>query len=366
MKLLYITNGINGAGGLERVLSIKASYLAEQLGYEVTILCLNDNHLNTFYTFSDKINFRSIKVSKNPMQYVMHYIKGIRKIVAHLQPDVIAVCDDGLKGFFVPYILEKKIPIIYERHASVQLNFASVSSKNRWTSLKNRVSLFLMQQLANTFEAFVVLTQGNTKEWPTKNVKVIPNPLSFYSEQNATLGAKRVIAVGSHSHNKGYDLLLRAWKQVVAKDETWKLYIYGKIDDNQTYLTLAQELGISDAVVFSKPVKAIEQEYLKSSIMVLPSRSEGFGMVLIEAMACGVPCVAFDCPHGPADIITHQEDGILVPNGNEAELAQALVQLMEDDMLRKQMGEQAKVNVRRYLPELVMPQWDALFKKLVH
>jgi len=74
--------------------------LAEQLGYEVTILCLNDTHLNAFYTFSDKINFRSIKVSGNPMQYILHYIKGIRKTVAHLQPDVIAVCDDGLKGVF--------------------------------------------------------------------------------------------------------------------------------------------------------------------------------------------------------------------------------------------------------------------------
>jgi len=223
-----------------------------------------------------------------------------------------------------------------------------------------------MQQLGKRFQAFVLLTQGNTREWPTNKVKLIPNPLSFYSEQNATLGAKRVIAVGSHSYTKGYDLLLRAWKQVVAKNQTWKLYIYGKIDENQTYLTLAQELGISGAVVFSNPVSAIEQEYLKSSIMVLPSRSEGFGMVLIEAMACGLPCVAFDCPHGPADIITHEVDGLVVPNGNETELAKALFQLMEDDMLRKQMGKQAKVNVKRYLPEVVMPQWDALFKKLVH
>ena len=99
--------------------------------------------------------------------------------------------------------------------------------------------------------------------------------------------------------------------------------------------------------------------------MVLPSRSEGFGMVLIEAMACGLPCVAFDCPHGPADIIRHEEDGLLVKAEEVNALAMSIIRLIQDEELRIKMGANARENVKRYLPENVLPQWDTLFKRLI-
>ena len=115
-------------------------------------------------------------------------------------------------------------------------------------------------------------------------------------------------------------------------------------------------------VTFFPPVADIQAKYLESSIFVLSSRFEGFGMVLIEAMACGVPCVTFDCPYGPADIVSHQEDGLVLRNDAISAFAQSIIHLIEDDQLRKDFGKAAKQNVRRYLPEVVMPQWDALFK----
>jgi glycosyltransferase involved in cell wall biosynthesis len=87
-------------------------------------------------------------------------------------------------------------------------------------------------------------------------------------------------------------------------------------------------------------------------------------MVLIEAMACGVPCVTFDCPFGPSDIISNGEDGILVPNGDCEKLAESLVLLIESDVKRAQMGKHAKENVKRFLPETVCKQWNVLFKSL--
>lgn len=364
MKLLYITNGINGAGGLERVLSVKASYLAEHYGYEVTILSLNGNHLRPFYTFSSKISMLSIATEGNPLQYARSYSNGIKETVTQVQPDVISVCDDGLKGFFLPVLLGKRCHLIYERHASIDLNFnkkySSIISKSKKFFLH-----FLMRKMAKKFDVFVVLTKGNLKEWSSGNIKVIPNPISFYPIQSASLTKRKVIVVGSHSYNKGYDLLLQTWKKVIPLHPDWQLEIYGKSDENHTFVQLAKKLQLSASVTFFEPVQTIQEKYMEASIMVLPSRSEGFGMVLIEAMSCGVPSIAFDCPHGPADIIRDGQDGLLVKNGDIVALADALNRMMTSEVLRKEMGVAAKTNVQRFLPETILKQWDTLFKDLL-
>ena len=222
-----------------------------------------------------------------------------------------------------------------------------------------------MNWLAPYFSSFIVLTNGNVNEWKSlKKTKVIPNPLSFYPEQASTLQNKKVIAVGKQGYQKGYDRLLPAWKKVVEKHPNWHLEIYGAIAPEMKLAAQAQELNIENSVHFYPPEKDIQSKYLDASIYLMPSRFEGFGMVLIEAMACGLPCVAFDCPHGPADIITHGEDGFLIENGNIEQMANAIIQLIEDESLRINMGTTAKKNVKRFLPENVIHQWDELFKNL--
>lgn len=353
MKLLYITNGINGSGGLERVLSVKASLLADQYDYEVYILSLNGADQNPFYTFSPNVKMHSIQVAGNPIQYFTQYKKGLQQTVDQIQPDVISVCDDGLKGFFVPSILKTRAKIIYERHASVQLNTNN--------SLKGKLIKLLMTRQIPTFDHFVVLTQGNAEEWQSKNVRVIPNPLSFQSVESSDLQQQRVIAVGTHSHNKGYDLLLESWQEVEKKHPAWQLDIFGKIIAERGFVQLAKQMQLKN-VHFHDPVADIQSEYLKSSIMVLSSRSEGFGMVLIEAMECGVPCVAFDCPSGPGDIIQDGKDGFLIENGNVESFTQKLLELIEKPELRKQFGQQAKINVQRYSANEIVKLWDGLFR----
>lgn len=357
MKLLYITNGINGSGGLERVLSIKTSYLVEHYGYEISILCLNNSDQNTFYAFSDKIKTYNITVVGNPIRYLFSYKKGIKRILKEIRPDVISVCDDGLKGFFVPKILRTTIPIIYERHASINLNTNH--------SIKGKLIRSLMQSQLKYFSKIVVLTPSNIKEWKGNNTIAIANPLSFEPQSGNPLDQKKVIAVGSHSYNKGYDLLLKAWKEVVIHHPDWQLYIYGKIDAEQQFVNLATQLGLNQTVRFFEPVMDIQQKFLASSIMVLASRSEGFGMVLIEAMACGVPCVSFNCPSGPGDIIKDGKDGFLVTPQNVSGLAESIKRLIGDEKLRIKMGAIAYQNINRFLPEKIMKQWDELFKTVI-
>ncbi len=359
MKLLYITNGISGSAGLERVLSIKTKYLADQFDYEIHILVLNHNDAAIFYEFSPKVILHDIKVFGSSFQYLKQYIYGIRQVIKKVQPDIILVCDDGLKGFFLPIINPISCKTIYERHVSK--NVELISNGSLISKIKVSLKFSLMNQLAKKFNRFVVLTNDNKTEWKTNNMVVISNPLSFYPQEKALLCNKKIIAVGRHNYQKGFDLLLQAWKIINKKHSDWHLEIYGKKDSNLALDLLANKLDINKTVHFYDPVKNIEQKYLEASIYALSSRFEGFGMVLIEAMACGLPCVSFDCPCGPKDIITDNQDGFLVNNGDVQMFAKKIMILIENQELRKNLGNSAKNNVTRFLPEKIASQWHNLF-----
>ena len=363
LKLLYITNAIDGSGGLERVLAVKTKVLAEDFGYEIHIITLNQkSKTNLFFPFSKKIIQHNIEVAGNPVHYLSKYSAGIKKVVSEVKPDTILVCDDGLKAFFLPRILGAKIPIIYERHVSKLIEISENQSFIK--SIFTKAKFYLMDVLAKDFTKFIVLTEGNKNEWKSKNVQVIPNPLPFFPDEKSTLTNKKVIAVGKQSYQKGFDRLLNAWALLGEEFQDWQLHIYGKLDENLGLEKLAEQLKIKDQVFFHAPEKKIEEKYAESSIFVLSSRYEGFGMVLIEAMSFGIPCVSFDCNYGPSDIIRNNEDGFLVTNGNEKVFAEKLQMLMMNEILRKEMGGNARRNVERFLPENVLKMWDELIKGL--
>lgn len=365
MKLLYITNGTSGSGGLERVLAVKASYLADILNYNVHILTLNDGENAQFYEFSANIKFHDVKAEGNPINYFFKYRNGIKKVLKEMQPDVISVCDDGLKGLLFPIFFGKRIPVIYERHVSKQIEnrIDSISFVQR---LITRLKFGLMNFGASQFHKFVVLTKGNLNEWDLNNIVVIPNPLPFNNGEQSTLSNKKILVVGKQAYQKGYDRLLDIWNIVHQKYPDWQLEVYGKFDSNLKLEEKAEALEISNTVHFYPPVKNIQAKYAEAAIYVMTSRFEGFGMVLIEAMSFGVPCIAFDCPHGPADIIKDGEDGFLVANGAIDTFATKLMELMENKALRQQFGINALQHVNRFNVPKVVKKWDDLFQSLVH
>jgi glycosyltransferase involved in cell wall biosynthesis len=212
-------------------------------------------------------------------------------------------------------------------------------------------------------DKLVVLTEKDREAWvELNNVVAIPDPLSLYPKEISPLTEKRVIAVARYSHEKGIDLLLKAWSIVEKRVRDWRLEVYG--DGNRTpYNQLIEELRIDNSrCVLHGRTDNVEAEYVNSSIFVLSSRFEGFGMVLTEAMACGLPVVSFDCPWGPRSIIANGDDGLLVENGNVAALAEALSKMMADEKLRNSFSGQALKNVQRFRMEQIAERWKNLFE----
>ena len=196
------------------------------------------------------------------------------------------------------------------------------------------------------------------------NVKVIPNPLSFQPTRTSSLTAKRIIAVGRYCHEKGYDDLLKAWSRIQNDCPDWELSIYGD-GDRTFYNSIIEKLGIDKKrCILNERTTDIESEYCNSSISVCSSRFEGFGLVIAEAMACGLPVVSFDCPWGPRSIITNEEDGILIENRNISELANGILRLIKDSETRTLMGKNARTNIQRFNIESISQQWVELFNSL--
>ena len=174
---------------------------------------------------------------------------------------------------------------------------------------------------------------------------------------------KRVLAVGRLDYQKGFDKLIQAWKLVKEDSELsdWKLDIFGQGEWKDKLLNEIKEYELEDSLEIHAPTTDIGQEYVSSSILVMSSNYEGFPMVMIEAMACGVPVVSFAFKCGPKDIIRHQENGLIVPEGDIVALAKALSFMMKDNALRAYCSQNAREIIAEYSEEVIMKKWMDLF-----
>ena len=222
----------------------------------------------------------------------------------------------------------------------------------------------LQKQVAR-LDSFVVLTHQDAAHWKAlPNLQVIPNFITHIPVEVSHGEHQRVIAVGRYDRVKGFDLLIEAWKQVCQYCSEWHLNIYGA-GNRDEYQQIADEMGLKEVVHCNGPVTDIDVEYVSSSLFVLSSRNEGFGLVLVEAMAAGLPVVSFNCPCGPSDIISDGQDGILVENGNIEKLAEAICWMIDHPQERELYGQRARRNAMRFSEEKVMTMWRNLFQTLV-
>ena len=376
LKIVYVTPALYMAGGVERVLTLKANYFAENFGYDITIILTEGKDKPLFYPLSEKIKVLNLNIGFEELwscsffRKLYVYLKKQRKYKKALTAELMRIHPD-----ITISLLRRDINFINDIHdgsrkiGELHVNRANYRNfeANEANYFKNLFAKFWMLSLVSKLkrlDTFVVLTEEDKQAWPElKNVTVIPDPLSFTPTQQSPLTEKRVIAVGRYVYQKGFDLLLQAWVKIEKQYLDWQLAIYG--DGNRTpYEQQMKDLGIDGIRChLNGPTADIQQEYINSSIFAFSSRFEGFGMVLVEAMACGLPVISFDCPCGPKDIVKDNEDGLLIEKDNVDALANGLSRLMEKDTLRKSMANAGKENVKRFNIEHIAQQWKAVLEK---
>ena len=377
LKIVYVTPALYMAGGVERVLTLKANYFAEHFGYDITIILTEGKDKPLFYPLSDKIKVINLNIGFEELwtcsfaKKVFVYLKKQRQFkktltneLMRLRPDItISLLRREIN--FINDIKDgsRKIGELHINRANYR-NFETNDSNIIKTIFAKFWSDNLLSHLKK-LDTLVVLTEKDRDAWTElNNVVAIPDPLSFIPTSVSPLTEKRVVAIARYSHEKGIDLLLKAWAIAENKIDDWRLDVYGD-GDRTAYEQLIDELSIDRVrCQLHGRTNNVEQEYVNSSLFVLSSRFEGFGMVITEAMVCGLPVVSFDCPWGPRSIITNHVDGLLVENGDVAALAEGLSFLMNDNSLRQSMHNAGLRNVQRFNINQIAEQWKSLFESI--
>lgn len=377
-KIVYCTPALYSAGGTERVVSVKANYFAEHLGYDVTIIVTEGNKGNSFFPLSDKVKVVNFGLgfedlwNKPFLKKIYLYLVKQRKYKRLLTRELLSIQPD-----ITITTLRREINFIHEikdgsrkigeLHLS-RANYRGVEDRES-SSIKSLFSKWWKKDVISNLQRldkFVVLNENAVLEWPElDNVTMIPDPLPLKMEEKSALQSKRIVTIGRYSYEKGYDFLLRIWALVEKKYPDWQLNVYG-MGDPTPYVKLMDELSVDPRRChLNSSLVDVESEYLRSSILVQPSRTEGFGLVLVEAMACGLPVVAFDCENGPRSLIEDGEDGFLIPPCDVESFADRLMQLMDDEKLRTKMGEKGLMKSQQYHISKIASQWEQLFDELM-
>lgn len=376
MKLIYCIHSICNPGGMERVLYNKVKFLSEQMNYDITIVTTDQHNRPPFYPFSGNVRMIDLEINysedniKGAFGKITGYLKKrikhkrlLTELLMREKADIVVSLYPS-ESSFIPDIKDgskKVLEIHYCKFFRLQYGRTGI------LGLIDRLRTKQDERIVSRFDRFVVLTNEDKGYWGNiPNIVVIPNAAMLVGNKYSDVTEKRVIAVGRLDYQKGFDRLIKAWKMVQqsGRFNDWKLDIFGQGEWKEMLNRMIDDYGIAGTASINAPTKQIGDEYAKSSMLVMSSNYEGFPMVMIEAMACGLPVVSFDFKCGPKDIIDDGKNGIIVHDGDIEGLANAMMKLMDNQTLRKTMSENAKKVVDIYSEENVMKQWLDLFASL--
>ena len=377
MKIVYCIQGTHNSGGMERVLSRKVNYLA-QAGHEVSIITFNQQGRKPFFELHPSVVCHDLAIPYEQYQkggilnrlalYVrlpqLHRLhrKRLEQLLLKLKADIV-VSMFNEEASFLPSIQDGSHKIL-EFHFSKHNGLKDLR-RGIWR-LIDELRAKKDERIVRPFDRFVVLTEEDATLWGAlPNLRVIPNPLPFYSDSPSDCSAHQLLAMGRYDEQKHFDLLIDLWAQLAPDYPDWRLVIAGDGKLRPEHTAQVERLGLK-SVELMRPTHQVQELYRASSIYTMTSRYEGLPMVLIEAQQMGLPIVSFACPCGPRDVITDGVDGYLLEVGDHTGFIQALRRLMDSEAERQRMGAAARIASERYDLEHIMKSWLALFDELVH
>jgi len=377
MRLIYFIPLLSTFGGQERTLIDKANWLVEK-GHEILFVTFANDE-GVAYSLREDVRHvdlacRYFHIYRLPFVRRFYAAFQVKRLFRHkmaetviaFQPDVVVVAIP-LTEFFCHDLFKVvgNIPIVVESHLACDHEAIA-------RGLTEKLIDFFIPPMDAIRKAdlLIALTEGDANIWRKyhHNVCVIPNPLTCYPEDlphiEQTEG--RIICVGRLSPQKRLDRLIDAFAMIADKYSDWCVDIFGEgqIQGKLLLKQLITERGLDRRVNICSPVRDIYSEYRRSQFLVLSSDFEGFGLVVTEAMACGIPVVATDCPFGPSEIIEDGKTGLLAKM-DAKDLADKMEWMMTHDEERRLMGVNAHQAAARFRKETIMPQWEEAYLSVI-
>jgi len=356
--IVVYVDTMNKSGGRERVITNLINRWVDR--YEIILITKDDG--KSFYKFSENVRVISLKLR---MPYEMEHSRWMRALsaVRSLGSSAMAL-KKTLSELDYDYVYVSTPQNAYEAYKAMKYPEKKlVISEHAYVNAFNKPYMMMKHLVYPRAYCISVPNSMDTEEyrrWKC-NVVYIPHVVTFGAEEKNALDSKIAINIGRLTADKQQDKLIDMWARE-GKASGWTLWIVGDGENKDRLQRKIEELDCKEVIKLLPARKDIQSIYKQASLFLLTSRCEGFGMVLLEAMSFGIPCISFDCPNGPRDIIKDGVNGALVKNGDESAFEYELdkfFKMGQEQMT--QMGNAAFSTVRNWDNDGILAEWDKIF-----
>lgn len=367
MKILYFINKITNSGGMERIIIDKMNFLAQQNNYTLFLAYYGTKDDVSFYLLDKKIKKMPIPINADSLSFInksintIRLVRIIRSTIIQCKPDIIINANTILVSWILPF-MKRKIPKIIELHFSYD-GIKQMNTELYKSRIKGKILDLLRKTIYPLYHKMVVLTETDKIAWNFNNISVIPNFTSLEFSTQSSLTYPKAICVGRLEIQKDIPILLKAWKIVLKHEPQWTLDIWGEGSLKEQLQNEISTLGLQNSVTLKGTSQTIQNEYLNSSLFILPSLYEGFPLVLIEAMKAGLPCIGFDIT-GNNEIICNGKNGFIVKERTPQALAKTILQIISHPKTLPDLGHNAYQKSLLFDKERIMLLWMQLFNTL--